>query len=485
MLVTSSWFILTQGPHLEVCLATGARAAKDGAGGQRPKWCKLDGFKPWFYIYFNIHLKSIFRTEMNRTYIFDVIDRHSVKSIELYEFQVFLEVETLTHSQLPHSQARSGVGRFEVPGQPMYILRPGASEDQARCWDRPLKPSPMRSSEAESHEDHDVFWPEKIVEFCRCFFTPRHLARATCKVKLAGLALDHGFVSGCPELESQFKKNSQLGSSEQSHLKKYDTPFHPRVHHHFPIFSLWNSSFLDIPWYPTLSDTLSFSSEITFEAPSKADLHRRDEQWWAVKIVFTKKDPFPPWILSAGPARSAAKVHLCIFSRYVEETLGTFWGRADIGFTQLGGWQIQQITQVERQRLNGEVFEGVRRRTRVCCGKSSSLWLPRCYKSTQGSFQKEGWQAEVLGLQAVWCITSRDLLLVMIHPPEIAGIRRWTLSRQSHWTHQENVGTFHPKTRVPISSSKKHVVRFGWKYEYAKIPMVYHHSPNQDCQFGV
>jgi len=29
-------------------------------------------------------------------------------------------------------QARSGVGRFEVPGQPMYILRPGASEDQAR-----------------------------------------------------------------------------------------------------------------------------------------------------------------------------------------------------------------------------------------------------------------------------------------------------------------------------------------------------------------
>ena len=115
---------------------------------------------------------------------------------------------------------------------------------------------------------------------------------------------------------------------------------------------------------------------------------------------------------------------------------------------------------MERQRLNGEVFEGVRRRTRVCCWKSSSLWLPRCYKSTQGSFQKEGWQAEVLGLQAVWCITSRlklaslgswkvpsslgnqslsvlqhaicyhfrddyDLLLVMIHPPEMAGIRQW------------------------------------------------------------
>ena len=51
MLVTSSWFILIPGPHLEVCLATGERAAKDGAGGQRPKWCKLDSFKPWFYIF--------------------------------------------------------------------------------------------------------------------------------------------------------------------------------------------------------------------------------------------------------------------------------------------------------------------------------------------------------------------------------------------------------------------------------------------------
>lgn len=31
-------------------------------------------------------------------------------------------------------QARSGVGRFEVPGQPMYILRPGATEDQGWLW---------------------------------------------------------------------------------------------------------------------------------------------------------------------------------------------------------------------------------------------------------------------------------------------------------------------------------------------------------------
>ena len=45
------------------------------------------------FTYFNIYtFEVIFRTEMNRTYIFDVIDRHSVKSIELYEFQVFLRL---------------------------------------------------------------------------------------------------------------------------------------------------------------------------------------------------------------------------------------------------------------------------------------------------------------------------------------------------------------------------------------------------------
>ena len=39
-------------------------------------------------------------------------------------------LETLPNATTKR-QARSGVGRFEVPGQPMYILRPGASEDQA------------------------------------------------------------------------------------------------------------------------------------------------------------------------------------------------------------------------------------------------------------------------------------------------------------------------------------------------------------------
>ncbi|CAL1171826.1 unnamed protein product [Cladocopium goreaui] len=37
-------------------------------------------------------------------------------------------------------EARSGVGRFEVPGQPMYILRPGASEDQGWLWIMGLSP---------------------------------------------------------------------------------------------------------------------------------------------------------------------------------------------------------------------------------------------------------------------------------------------------------------------------------------------------------
>eukprot|EP00438_Fugacium_kawagutii_P022368 Skav205218 [mRNA] locus=scaffold400:180414:191183:- [translate_table: standard] len=37
-------------------------------------------------------------------------------------------------------EARSGVGRFEVPGQPMYILRPGASEDQGWLWIMGLAP---------------------------------------------------------------------------------------------------------------------------------------------------------------------------------------------------------------------------------------------------------------------------------------------------------------------------------------------------------
>ena len=285
---------------------------------------------------------------MNRTYIFDVIDRHSVKSIELYEFQVFLRLRLWLTASCP-IRRRAVVldvlkflaNRCISCGLGQVRIRRGV---RIGPWNRPneiqwgwfcliitwqhwfWRVNLMRI----------MMWRPGSVEF-----KPPVILLATCKVKLDDFKVRFrmpgraGFGSWvCLRMSwagVSVPQNSQLESSqwEQSHLNIYDTPFHPQVHqvhHHFPIFSLWNCSFLDIPWYPTWSDTrgvLSFSSEITFEAPSKADLHRRDEQWWAVNMVFTKKDPSPPWMFSAGPARSAAKVHLCIFSRDVEETLGT------------------------------------------------------------------------------------------------------------------------------------------------------------------
>lgn len=54
-------------------------------------------------------------------------------------------------------EARSGVGRFEVPGQPMYILRPGASEDQGWLWIMGLSPDVLnhirRSLESRTSEE--------------------------------------------------------------------------------------------------------------------------------------------------------------------------------------------------------------------------------------------------------------------------------------------------------------------------------------------
>lgn len=54
----------------------------------------------------------------------------------------FLLAETGAAERL--RQARSGVGRFEVPGQPSYVLRPGVSDAEGWLWVLGLAPELLR-----------------------------------------------------------------------------------------------------------------------------------------------------------------------------------------------------------------------------------------------------------------------------------------------------------------------------------------------------
>ena len=206
---------------------------------------------------------------MNRTYIFDVIDRHSVKSIELYEFQVFLRLRLWLTASCP-IRRRAVVldvlkflaNRCISCGLGQVRIRRGVRSP----WNRPNEIQGWFCLITWQH----WFWRVNLMRIMMwrpgsVEFKPPVILLATCKVKLDDFKVGFrmpgraGFGSWvCLRMSwagVSVPQNSQLGSSqwEQSHLKIYDTPFHPQVHHHFPIFSHIFPVKLLIFGYPMIS----------------------------------------------------------------------------------------------------------------------------------------------------------------------------------------------------------------------------------------
>eukprot|EP00435_Cladocopium_sp_Y103_P046926 s1358_g13.t1 len=129
--------------------------------------------------------------------------------------------------------ARSGVGRFEVPGQPMYILRPGASEDQGWLWIMGLSPDVLNHirSSIESGSAQDLpDEPQKSTFASFLEMWKRHSARK-------------GRVTKAPRVPSKKKAGKhkpQLGpSSALGYLDQLLRPLEvaPRV----TLASFWHS----------------------------------------------------------------------------------------------------------------------------------------------------------------------------------------------------------------------------------------------------